>query len=434
MYPYFPCGFMSRHPLVVIGGGGGGLVAAARAASMGTRVVLLERNRRLGIKLRISGGGKCNITHAGPMESLLTAFRPPEARFLKHAFFRCTNRDVLRRIAEEGVPTFAREDGRVFPVSGRADDVVEALTAPLRRAGVDIRLESRVTSLAFEGESIAGAVVDGNLVPSSHIIVATGGVSYPKTGTTGDGFIWLASLGHTIIPLRPALAPMRISPPLPGSWRGVALRNGRLSVFSGGTKVAGWNGDVLFTHEGLSGPATLEVSRTAAQGLEEGTVTVYYDFFPSKEFTELDADLQKEIRTTPSRMIATLLNAWLPNRIVSHLLHSMGIAPETRGYQLTREQRRAISRLLKSWEIGRVSQIDRERGEVTAGGVSLEEVDPRSMRSRKVRGLYLCGEVLDIAGSVGGYNLQAAFSTGFLAGESAARDWLDSAEGHSTLP
>ncbi len=163
-------------------------------------------------------------------------------------------------------------------------------------------------------------------------------------------------------------------------------------------------------------------------------MTVSYDFFPFREFTELDEDLQEEIRTKPSRMIATLLNVWLPNRIVTHLLHSLGIAPETRGYQLTREQRRAISGLLKSWEIGRVSRIDRERGEVTAGGVSLVEVDPRSMRSRKIRGLYLCGEILDIAGPVGGYNLQAAFSTGFLAGESAARDWLDSAEGHSGLP
>ena len=414
----------AQPPILVIGAGAAGMIAAWRAASLGASVVLLERNRKPGIKLLISGGGKCNITHAGGIEDLRSAFRPREARFLKHSFHCFTNEEIIRLIEAERVPTFARTNGRVFPVRGKADEVVDAILAALQRAGARLELDARVESLKTADGVMQSTMVRGEERTSSHIVLATGGVSYPKTGTTGDGITWAGALGHTIVPLRPALAPIAVTPSLPLDWRGVAIRGGCLAVYANGTKVDEWQGDILFTHEGISGPAALEVSRAAALALETSEPELRLDFFPAKEYPALDGELNDLILTERARMIGSVLASWLPNRIVRDLLGLAGVDPGKRGHVLTREERRAIVRLLKSWTLGRVRSVPLERGEVTAGGVSLDEVDPRTMRSRKVKGLYLCGEILDIAGPVGGYNLQAAFSTGFVAGETAAKDWL----------
>jgi predicted Rossmann fold flavoprotein len=407
-------------PIIVIGAGGAGLIAAARAAECGAHVLLLERNSRPGIKLLISGGGKCNITHDGTMDHVRSAFHPREARFLKPAFHRFTNRDIRDRLERHGVPTLAREDGRVFPVSGHAKDVVAALTHPLRALGVEIRLATRVDGITADDRGVSGVRTAAGVVPARRVILATGGASYAKTGTTGDGIRWAASLGHSIVPVRPALAPIGIAPPLPGEWRGVAVRGGRLTVVAGGKHHASWTGDILFTHEGISGPAALGVSRDAAVQLESGPVDLVFDFFPDRDHAAIDADLNAVTRARGARTLDSVLDEWLPNRMVPWLLERAGVPGDVRGFALTRDQRRAVVGLLKQWRIGTVAAISLDRGEVSAGGVSLDEVDPHTMRSRKARGLYLCGEVLDIAGPVGGYNLQAAFSTGFVAGESAA--------------
>lgn len=413
-----------RHPIIVVGGGGSGLVAAERAASIGAHVLLLERAPRLGTKLLVSGGGKCNITHAGEIEELLMAFRPHERRFLKPSFYKFSNRDILRLLGDEGVPSYTRPDGRVFPRSGRAKDIVEAFARRLKRVGVDVRLRTPVVGLIVSEGSVSGVQLGQVQHRSSQVIIATGGASYPKTGTTGDGYRWLRRSGHTISPIRPALAPIAIDPPLPVSWRGVAIRDGQLSAYASRRKIAQWNGDILFTHEGISGPAALEISSVAAAAMDSGSVDIHFDFFPHKEYRVLDATFTDTIRVNSGKQISSILEAWLPNRIVPFLLSSANIPPDQRAYRLTREERRSIIAFLKHWRLGTVSRIDLERGEVTAGGVALPEVDPHTMHSRKILGLYLCGEVLDIDGPVGGYNLQAAFSTGFVAGESAAREWL----------
>jgi predicted Rossmann fold flavoprotein len=411
-------------PIIVIGAGAAGMIAAWRAATLGAPVLLLERNRKPGTKLLISGGGKCNITHAGSMEDLREAFPRREARFLKPAFHSFDNAAIIRMLEEDGVPTLVRPDQRIFPVSGRADDVVDALVSRLRRAGVLMELQIRVESLLVEEGRIAGVRADGAERPATQVVVAAGGASYPKTGTTGDGFAWAARLGHTIVPLRAALAPIAIRPALPGGWRGVAIRGGLLAVYAGGTKREEYQGDILFTHEGISGPAALEVSRGAALAIESGEAELRLDFFPGKDHPALDAELNELILARRDRMISTHLEGWLPDRIVPYLLQRAGVDPGKRGHVLTREERRSIVGLLKSWTIGTIAAVPLHRGEVTAGGVSLDEVDPRTMRSRRVSGLCFCGEILDIAGPVGGYNLQAAFSTGFVAGETAAGDWL----------
>jgi predicted Rossmann fold flavoprotein len=413
-----------RDPILIVGGGGAGLVAAWRASSVGAPVVLLERNRRPGIKLLISGGGKCNITHAGSMTDLLRAFIPAEAHFLRPAFHRWSNDDMIRLLENEGVSTTTRQDGRVFPLKGTAKDVVRVLEALLGRNSVTVRVDSHVKSIEGRDGHFAAILASGQTVSSSHLILATGGASYPKTGTTGDGYGWAKDLGHTVVRIRPALAPIALRPPLPTSWRGIALRGGRLSVHTEGRKIASWDGDVLMTHEGISGPAALELSRPAAVAAERGTVTMEFDFFPGREFHVLDNELTGLVESNRGKMIGTLLETWLPNRMVPELLISVGADATVRGHTLSRDTRRSITRLLKSWKIGTISSIPLERGEVTAGGVALREVDPHSMRSRKISGLYLCGELLDVAGPVGGYNLQAAFSMGYVAGESAAQDWL----------
>jgi hypothetical protein len=412
-----------RLPIVVIGAGGAGILAAWRSAVLGSPVILLERNRRIGIKLLISGGGKCNITHDGPLEELYSAFTQRESRFLKPAFFRFQNTDVVQLIEEGGVRTTVRPDGRVFPAEGRARHVVAVFERLLTKEKVDLRVNSRAESIEAEDGHIQGLRVGSSFLPASLVILATGGASYPTTGTTGDGFRWAKRLGHTIVPVRPALAPLILSPPLPAQWRGIALRRGRLSARFGSTVISSWNGDVLITHDGISGPAALEISRPTALALEKATVTIEYDFLPGTDSSSLDAELTDLLRTAQG-FVATFLERWLPNRMIRLMLISAGIAPETRCYSLTREGRRAIVALLKAWQIGTVNRVPLERGEVTAGGVSLDEIDPHTMHSRKVQGLYVCGEVLDVAGPVGGYNLQAAFSTGFVAGDAAARAWL----------
>ena len=413
-------------PIVVIGGGAAGLIAAWKAASMGAPVLLLERNSKPAIKILISGGGKCNVTHDGTMEDMGKAFMRREERFLKFAFHSFTNDDIRNVLSESGVPTFVRPDGRVFPVSLKGGDVVGALVDRVRRNGGEIRLNARVTGILSSGGRVGGVTMEGGEIESRHVVLTTGGASYKKTGTTGDGISWGAGLSHTIIPLRAALAPIRIHPPLPSDWRGVAIRGGRLSLYSLGRQIDSWQGDILFTHEGISGPAALGLSRSAALALENGDVALRLDFFPTAEFTELDGELNRLITAGRGKQIGSIVCGILPDRIVPFLLGQVHVPLTTRGYVLTREARRRIVGLLKSWEIGRIGGIDIDRGEVTAGGISLDEIAPQSMESRKVGGLYAAGEVLDIAGPIGGYNLQAAFSTGFVAGMSAARDWLES--------
>jgi len=416
--------------ILVIGGGGAGLVAAWKAASVGAPVLLLERNGKAGIKLLISGGGKCNITHAGPIDEVGKAFPKLEERFLRYALHTFTNEDVLNMLLERGVPTVIREDGRVFPESQRAGDVVSALVRNVLSGGGEIRLGARVTGILSGGGNVTGVTLAGEQISSRHVILTTGGASYKKTGTTGDGISWGKELGHTIVPVRPALAPLAVRPPLPREWRGVALRGGRLSIYGGSREIDSWQGDILFTHEGISGPAALGLSRSAALALEQGEVTLRLDLFPSSDFAELDSQLNRLVNTNRGKQIDTILCGMLPDRIVPYLLGKVRVFPSTRGYVLTRDARRKIAALLKSWEIGSIGGIDIDRGEVTAGGIALDDVVPLTMESKKTRGLYFAGEVLDIAGPIGGYNLQAAFSTGFVAGLSAARSWLESNGGN----
>lgn len=409
--------------VLVIGGGAAGMFAAWRAASLGARTRLLEKNGRLGLKIHISGGGKCNITHGGDMEALRRAFEPNEARFLHAAFRRFTNEDVLDLLRARGVTVHTRPDGRVFPDSGRADDVVDGIAWCLKEAGAAADAGVAVDGLLVEGSHVEGARAGGRPFPARAVIVAVGGSSYPKTGTTGDGFQWARDVGHTIVPLRAALAPIYLAEGARPDYSGVALRECVLRARQAGKEIARRRGDLLYTHQGISGPAALGVSRDVALHLEQGEVTLDVDLLPRESHEALSSELAGARAAGGRRAVRTVIQPWLPERLVPEALERAGIDPATPLHRLPRKNRNGLIEALKRWELGRVRAVPLERGEVTAGGVALEEVDPQTMGSRKIRGLYLCGEILDIAGPVGGYNLQAAFSTGYVAGEAAAR-WL----------
>lgn len=426
--------------IVIIGGGAAGMLAAYTAAMRGAPVLLLEKKNRLGTKILISGGGKCNVTHAGPMEEIRARFRANEGRFLRPSFYRFTNEDFVQMLTEKGMEVYTRPDGRIFPVAPYdAKDVVAVLEAHLRDAGVRVWLEAPVAGIATADGAVTGVrLEDGRTVAATQVIVAVGGSSYPATGTTGDGWRWMQALGHTLVPLRAALAPLYLDPTPPAEWSGVALRDCLLrarALTSGGQpgkERMRWRGDLLWTHKGVSGPTALGVSREIAEAIPEASL-VEADVLPDEPHDRLNARLLEWTKTHPRRGVADFLEEIVPNRLVRPIFEASKVDPAIRGAYLGQKERGRLVTTLKGWTLGKVRHVPLERGEVVAGGISLEEVDPQTMRSRKIRGLYLCGEVLDIAGPVGGYNLQAAWSTGFVAGEIAARDLL-SAENTGNHP
>lgn len=403
----------------MVGGGAAGIIAAWRAASLGARVLLLEKTARLGTKILISGGGKCNITHDGDLEGLLRAFRQNEARFIRPACYRFTNRQIVDMLTSRGLEVYTRPDGRIFPVDKTAKDVVAILQSYLVDAGVSIRLNAPVESIAGSDGHITGVGVVGEFIACSQVIVSVGGSSYPNSGTTGDGWKWARDLGHSMVKVQAALAPIYLVEPHV-ERSGVSLRDCLLKSRLNGKEIARWRGDLLFTHQGVSGPNALAISRVVAENERTGEIRLEVDLAPDKSFEELSAEAMTFLKDHPRKTMASFVEQFVPNRMVDDMLVDASIPASVIAAQLDKKARNRLVELLKAWPIGVVRVVPLEKGEVVAGGVALDEVDPQTMESRKVKGLYLCGEVLDIAGPVGGYNLQAAFATGFVAGETAA--------------
>jgi predicted flavoprotein YhiN len=437
--------------VIVVGAGAAGIFAAWRAATLGAKVVLLEKTARIGTKILISGGGKCNICHDGPIEDVLSPFRQNEVRFIRPSVYRFPSTSIVPLITDRGIEVYTRPDGRIFPIHQTAKDVVSVLKQLLDEAGVWVYLNSPVEELIIENGIVAGVKIgeskeagrrtpleksqygakallsDALTISDGHdridaaelfapkVIICAGGSSYPNSGTTGDGWKWLKSAGHTIVKPRAALAPIYLSEPQV-DLSGVALRNIVLKARAS-KEVARWTGDLLFTHLGVSGPCALGVSRLVAEALENQPVSIEVDLLPAtKEETLTNRFLTENPKTT----VQKFLQEFLPDSLIDPFSTSCEINPSTTFGQLDRKSRNRLVSQVKSWQIGEVRHVPLEKGEVVAGGVSLDEVDPKTMESKIISGLYLCGEVLDIAGPVGGYNLQSAFATGYVAGESAA--------------
>jgi predicted Rossmann fold flavoprotein len=402
---------------IVIGAGAAGLMAATRAATRGRRTLLLEKNRKPGVKILMSGGTRCNITHATDRRGIVAAFGD-QGPFLHSALAALGPEELLAMFHAEGVATKVEPGGKVFPTSDRALDVLRALERMLGRSGAELALDEAVSSVESNG---VGFQVQTNrrLLTTEKVIVTVGGQSYPGCGTAGDGYAWAKALGHTIVSPRPALVPLLS----PAAWvhglRGVTIPDVAVSISEfGGKPIAHRRGSFLFTHFGLSGPVVMDLSRVVTERPHVASWHATCDFLPATKETELTEHLAAEASAAGKKTVVNFLDQLAPRRLVEALMKLAPVPIERRFAELSRTERTAITRALKSTAIPIAGSLGFKKAEVTAGGVSLADVDSRTMQSKRTPGLYLAGEILDLDGPIGGYNFQAAFSTGYLAGES----------------
>ncbi len=416
-------------------------IAAQRTAErsgLDCSITLLERNTHPGTKIRISGGGKCNVTHQGtPAELLQQGFlRINERRFLRNALFGFSSSDLLELLHSRGVETEVRPDGKVFPLSGDASSVAMAFEELLKESSVQLVTSCRVKSIERK-EGKFHTAAEGATYTSDVVILATGGVSYSKTGTTGDGLAIARKTGHNVKVPSVALAPVFTIKAPPFTLSGVALRSVALVATAGDHSVER-RGDLLFTHRGFSGPAALSLSRDIAELIREnGGALLFADLFPEHTPAELEKLLLNHATKHGAQMVRKFLqicpiapvkgafndapHGTIPTALVTFIIRHALIDIDVTWSGLHKEQRQSLLSVLKRFPLGSVREIPLDQGEVSAGGVDLSEVNPKTMQSRVVPGLFLCGEVLDYAGEIGGYNLQAAFSTGWMAGVNATK-------------
>ncbi len=398
------------------------MLAAIAAASAGAETRLLEKTGRLGLKLQISGGGRCNVTNAEDDPRELARMFPGHGRFLMDAFRAFPKGRLLALLAEHGVETKVEPPyGKVFPRSDRSRDVLAALEAELATQGVRISLDTPVSELAVEGGRVTGVhVAGGGAIAADAAIVCVGGLSFPRSGSTGDGYRMARALGHRVTETFPSLVPLRVAGTRELS--GVALRDAEGTAWVAG-KVADrpFRGDVLFTHFGLSGPIVLQLSRAVCDGLRRGLpAQISLNLRPDLAAADLDADLLARLAEQPRAALATVAGAFMPRSVVPAFLAAAGLEGATSASEASRGARLRLVETLRAWRFEIAGWHSIEAAEVTAGGVDVREVDPRTFASRLVPGLYWAGEVLDVDGYVGGYNLQAAWSSGWVAGAAAA--------------
>lgn len=414
---------MQRIDLLVVGGGAAGLMAAGTAARQGLAVWLVDKNAQLGRKLRITGKGRCNLTNNCTVQAFLEHV-PTNPRFLYSALNRFSPADCMAFFEQLGVPLKTERGRRVFPVSDKAGDVADALAKFALDAGVTV-LRGSVARLSVRAGHMDGCVLsDGRRIEAARVLLACGGASYPATGSNGAGFRLAAQAGHTVVPLRPSLVPLACGGADSAdcaAMAGLTLRNVGFSVHDSrrGRTVYEDFGELAFVQDGLGGPVPLSAS-THLREMEPGRYRADIDLKPALPPDKLDARLLRDWHARPQRAFADSLGALLPRNLIPVAVRRSGIPPETPSSDVTRPQRRRLVELLKRFSFTVAGFHPIEEAIVTAGGVSVREVDPRTMESKKVPGLYLAGEILDVDGYTGGYNLHIAFATGRLAGESAA--------------
>ena len=423
---------MKKYDVIVIGGGPSGLMAAIAAAEQGANVALLDKGDKLGRKLGISGGGRCNVTNNKDIDELI-AYIPGGGRFLYSAFSLFGNRDIIAFFENLGIALKEEDNGRMFPVSDKAKTVVDALIGKARSLGVKLLVHHPVGAIEYGADRVRGVkLASGETLPAASVIVATGGKSVPHTGSTGDGYPWAAAAGHTITELYPTEVPIVSREPFIQSreLQGLSLRDVELSVLNPkGKPVVSHRGDMLFTHFGLSGPIALRCSgfiRGVKQKNGGADVTMAIDLFPGEKAGQLEIRLRQLAAAEPKKALKNVFKGTLPERLLPLLFQRAGLAADTTYEHLPKEPWQQFVAVLKNFTLKVTGTRSFEEAFVTGGGVNLKEVDPRTMGSKLMPGLYFCGEILDIHGYTGGYNITAAFATGYTAGHHAGLAALES--------
>jgi len=402
--------------VVVVGAGAAGLLAATRAAERGRRTLLLEKNKKPGVKILMSGGTRCNITHATDNRGIVEAFGPP-GRFLHSALAALSVEQTVELFEAEDVPTKVEETGKVFPVSNKAVDVLDALLCRLERSGATLALAEPLVDLE-PSEAGFRLATPLRMLSAAKVIITVGGQSYPGSGTTGDGYRIVAKFGHTIVEPRPALVPLTVAAPWVHELRGVTLPDVAVRILGEQKCLNSRRGALLFAHFGLSGPVVLDVSRVVSRHPQPSTLVLEIDLLSALKDADLDDYLRRESIDSGKKLLAVVLAEHLPRRLADALLTQAGFPLERKAAALSREERARLVQSMKRLRLPITGTLGFGKAEVTAGGVALEEVDSRTLQSKKVPGLWIAGEILDLDGPIGGYNFQAAFSTGWLAGQS----------------
>jgi predicted Rossmann fold flavoprotein len=423
---------MTKRRVIIIGAGASGLMAAGQSAEIGAETTLLEKMSRPARKLCITGKGRCNITNIAPIADFISHFGT-NGKFLRQAFSRFFNKDLLDFFSKLGLSTVTERGGRVFPESGEAEDVARVMINWTRRAGVKLKTRFLADGLIINNGCITGVHtkpekpgvdLSGNpdaILQADAVIIACGGASYPGTGSTGDGYKLAKSAGHTIIETRPALVPLDTAGRNSSRLEGLSLKNVNASAWINGKKASDEFGDMLFTANGVSGPIILTLSKLCVDALRaKSKVVISVDLKPALDHKVLDERLMRDIKTSPNKSLSNLLKGLLPERLITICLEDAKVIGDKKSNQITAEERKRIRVWLKDFRLEVSGHRPVAEAIITAGGVNTKEVDPRTLESRIVKGLYFAGEVLDIDADTGGYNLQAAFSTGWLAGRSAA--------------
>ncbi len=413
---------MGDHDVVVIGAGAAGLIAAGRAAELGGKVLLLEKMERAGRKLLITGKGRCNITNDAPQSDYFDHIYP-NPRFLKHAFASFFSGDLIRLLNQYGTETVVERGGRVFPVSSRSADVVQALLKWVQANHVDTRYRHTVERIITIGGEVKGLLVNAGgksvNINCDKIILCTGGCSYPATGSSGDGYRMAKKIGHTIETPRPALVPVETEGDMASRLQGLSLKNVKAIVWVSGKKLKEEFGEMLFTHFGLSGPIILSLSRFIVEELIKGhKVEVSVDLKPALDEVKLDNRLLRDLDEHGKKKMDNIFRMWLPSSLVPVFLKELGIDSQKEGHQLHSRERKKILAMMKDLRFRVTGYRPFKEAIITAGGVVTPEIDSKTMESKLIKNLFFAGEVIDLDADTGGFNLQLAFSTAWLAAQS----------------
>jgi predicted Rossmann fold flavoprotein len=410
-----------KHPdIIVIGGGPAGIFAAGFAAQQGASVLLLEKNRRCGAKMLLTGKGRCNVTNSEDNPRKLVERFGPQGKALLTALYAFGRDEVIGFFETRGLKLRIERGGRIFPETGGAGEVQQVLDGFLRETGVELRTSCKVEGLAFEAGRVAAVKIAGGMLPADQFILATGGRSYPETGSTGDGYRWAVQSGHHLIEPEPALVPVTLAEAWTGEVSDFNLKNVRVSVIAAGRLLDERFGEAFFTRNGIGGPIILDMSAVIRDALKLGPVQLQLDFKPAVDAETFDLRLQRELAEQGKKAFRNVLGALLPQAMIPVFIQRSGIDPLRKCHHVTAVERKQLLQQFKAMPLEVTGVGGFKRAIVTSGGVALQDIDMRSMRSKKLENLYFAGEMIDLDGPTGGFNLQVCWSTGYLAGSSAA--------------